>query len=524
MGVVVEPATATTCAEAATQESVARVPSSRAATRSWRWRARWVLASIVAAETIGSLRLRNSAFQDEALYLWAGHQITAHLRNGTPVYGNFSSYFSGTPGLYPVIASVVDSAWGLAGARDMSLAWMVLATLCVYGVTRRLFGSGFAAPAAAAFGLSAPILFIGHLATFDAMCLGLLALATYASVRAASARRIWWALAVGPLAATAVLTKYAGALFVPTIFAVLILESRSARGWLAAARNTVAASVAGGAVVALVISIFGRSILVGLQSTTTNRAVLLPSPAWPLIRQSLDLGGFFAGAALVGFLLLPRSKRLLGAVLFATVLLAPAYHIYRGEPVSLSKHVGFGLFFAAPLVGRVLGKITERGKHLSGRRFATALAIGLVLTATGLSQSSSLFHEWPNSNSLILTIRSLVHPGTSRILAEEAEVPRYRLRHLLHPWQWTDLNWFEYTDRHGAHLTGVDAYRAAIDDRYFDVVELRYGANATTAIAIANDMKRAGGYQLVARLPFSTTYGSGAYSVWRLATPSVSRT
>ena len=189
----------------------------------------------------------------------------------------------------------------------------------------------------------------------------------------------------------------------------------------------------------------------------------------------------------------------------------------------MSKHVGFGLFFAAPLVGVALDRLAGNAKRLSGRRFAAGVAVGLVLVTTGLTQSVRLEHEWPNSNTLVFTLKSLVRPGAGRVLAEEAEVPRSRLSNLVQPWQWSDLHWFEYTNHAGVYLTGRDAYRAAIDERYFDVIELRYGADAATAVAIRDDIARAGGYQLVATIPFRTTYGTGAYSVWRrsdASTPS----
>ncbi len=483
---------------------------------------RWVVASIIGAQAIASLRLRNSVFQDEALYIWAGHQITAHVQHGTPLYGNFSTYFSGSPGLYPVIASLVDSVWGVAGARALSLVWMVVATLCVHRITKRLFGVHAAAPAAAAFALSAPVLFIGHLATMDAMCVGLLALATYASVRAAEAPSVRWAGAVGALAVLAVLTKYAAALYVPTILVVLVVESRRHRDSWAAMRKLAAALAASSAVVGLVVAVFGTAILDGLRSTTVNRTVEVPATAWYLVSRALSLGGCFAAVALAGCFAVPRRQRALGALLFGTVFLAPAYHLYKGEPVSLAKHVGFGLFFAAPLVGLALVRLAGRAARLSGRRFAAAVAVGLVLVGTGLSQSVRLEREWPNSDRLVATLKSLVRPVSGRVLAEEDEVPRYRLRHLLQPWQWTDLHWFEYTTRGGAHLSGLDAYRAAIDDGYFDVIELRYGADAATAVAIRDDIAQAGGYQLVATLPFQTSYGSGAYSLWRRSTGSAS--
>ena len=495
-----------------------RQPEAPAATPAHRRRAgRWALAGLLAAQAFGSLRLRNSVFQDEALYLWAGHQETAHFLHGAPLFGNFASYFSGTPGLYPVIASVIDTVYGLAGARLFSLIWMLIASLCVFGVSRRLFAASVAAPAVVAFALSGPVLFMGHLATFDAMCVGLLALAAYAAVRAAGARRPGWALLVGPLVVAAVLSKYAGALFVPTIFGILLLESRRRRGWLVAVVNVVVAAAAAGLVTVVVLHQFGTSVLAGLRATTTNRTVLLRAQPWPLLHKSLALGGFFALFALVGCLALPRRQRLLGTLLFGTVLLAPAYHVYKGEPVSLPKHIGFGMFFAAPLVGRALSRCAgRRFSHLSGRRFAAAVAVGLLLVATGFTQSSSLFHEWSNSDSLVVTLKSMVRPGSGHILAEEAEVPRYRLRGLVDPWQWSDLNWFEYTDQAGVHRAGLDAYQAAIKDRYFDVIVLRYGANAGTAMAVHHDIETSGGYDLVATLPFSTSFGTGAYSVWRV--------
>ncbi len=480
----------------------------------WRRSGRWVLLSIVVAQVLGSLRLRNSAFQDEALYLWAGHQMTAHLLHGTALYGNFSSYFSGSPGVYPVIASVVDSVFGLAGARGFNLVWMIVATLCVYGITKRTFSVHAAVPAAAAFGLSAPVLFVGHLATMDAMCVGLFALATYAGVRAA-ATKVWWALAVGPLLVLSIVTKYAAALFVPTVLAILVLESHRRHGARAAVARLGAAAAAAVVLIAAGIAAFGMSIPNGLKSTTINRTVALHAHAWDLISRALTLGGFFAAVALVGWSLVPRAQRLLGAVLFGTLLLAPTYHVYKGEPVSLSKHVGFGLFFAAPLVGVALYRLAGRGRRLSGRRFMAGVAVGLVLIVTGLAQSARLENEWPNSNALIVTLRALVRPESGRVLAEEAEVPRYRMRNAVQAWQWTDLHWFEYTNREGVYRVGLDAYRAAIEERYFDVIELRYGADAATAVAIRDDIARAGGYELVATIPFRTSVGSGAYTVWR---------
>ena len=79
----------------------------------------WPLVAVLAVQTILSLRLvgADTAFQDEALYLWAGHLEWAHVLHGTPI-PQFPSYFSGAPVIYPPLAALADSVGGLAGGPD----------------------------------------------------------------------------------------------------------------------------------------------------------------------------------------------------------------------------------------------------------------------------------------------------------------------------------------------------------------------------------------------------------------------
>jgi hypothetical protein len=69
--------------------------------------------SVLSIPLIGS----NTAFVDEADYLWVGRQI---LHSGLqPVV--FEEYFSGLPKLYPLLATIVDSSGGLVLALLVSL-------------------------------------------------------------------------------------------------------------------------------------------------------------------------------------------------------------------------------------------------------------------------------------------------------------------------------------------------------------------------------------------------------------------
>jgi hypothetical protein len=56
-------------------------------------------------QTALTLRLVNTAFQDEAIYLYGGHRQIDHRLHGTPIYDHYANLFFGAPFLYPVLAS-----------------------------------------------------------------------------------------------------------------------------------------------------------------------------------------------------------------------------------------------------------------------------------------------------------------------------------------------------------------------------------------------------------------------------------
>ena len=97
----------------------------------------WPLLVVLAVQAILSLRLvrADTAFQDEALYLWAGHLEWANVLHGTPI-PQFPSYFSGAPVIYPPLAALADSLGGLTGARILSLAFMLGATVALWATAR----------------------------------------------------------------------------------------------------------------------------------------------------------------------------------------------------------------------------------------------------------------------------------------------------------------------------------------------------------------------------------------------------
>src|ERR1700733_13267295 len=128
-----------------------------------RW---WPLAAVLIVQAALSLRLVwvNTAFQDEATYLWAGHLEWAHWLHGAPV-PPFAAYFSGAPVLYPPIGALADSVGGLTAARILSLVFMLGATALLWGAASRLYGRRAGFFAAALFAVLGPTLHLGSFAT-----------------------------------------------------------------------------------------------------------------------------------------------------------------------------------------------------------------------------------------------------------------------------------------------------------------------------------------------------------------------
>jgi 4-amino-4-deoxy-L-arabinose transferase-like glycosyltransferase len=494
------------------------------------------LLAVLALQIALALRLHNTAFEDEALYLYAGHHEIAWLLHHTPTYDNYSTYFSGAPFLYPVLGAAADGLFGLEGARALSLVFMLGATCCVWGVTRRLYGRPAAACAAALFAAAAPTLFLSRLATYDPMSLFLLAFSLWIVVRTARGMAPLVLLAVPPVV-LAVGTKYAGLLFVPTIALVAVFAGRYGglvketgearrRGWTASIGRGLLFVVSFAGLVYGWLRLLGPTYVTGITSTTTNRAGGGDSISY-ILTLAAQLG---AGVAILGFIgvwvdaRLARangetraavlSRVLLSLALAGTALLAPAYQIHLHTATSLQKHVGFGLLFASPVAGVALAALLRVGARDPRRLFA-GLLVGLVLTWAAIVQSTQLYDGWPNSSQMVADLKTQVRPITDRILVEEDEVPRYYLSDLTEPYQWYSTFSFSYTTKQGKVLTGVPAYEQAITDQYFGLIVLRFGPTAGLDNTIDGPLMAQKGYTLIAKVPDSDEYGTGYYYIWR---------
>ncbi|WAU79244.1 glycosyltransferase family 39 protein [Streptomyces sp. Qhu-G9] len=482
---------------------------------------RWVLLCVLFIQTGLSLRLRGTAFQDEALYIAAGHYEVGNILHGTPVPGDFEGYFSGYPKLYPVLAAMADSVGGLAGVRIVSLFFMLGATALLYATTRRMFNVRAALGAAALFSVIQSTVFLGNFATFDAAAIFLLALAFWIIVRTGRSHILAVVLAAPP-AFLAFGTKYAAGLYLPTLVVLAVLTAYRHRGMLALVRG----AVLGGAMALMlgVAYVFAGS-LGGISQTTTDRAKGADT-AMTILQHSSEWGGLMFLAALGGsiaYVLRPnmgempwvdqkgpgRFRRIsLGVVLTGTALLAPAYQIHLQTEISLFKHVGFGLLFAGPMAGLGMSRLV--GPHF--RHPQLGIILYVLTLVFGMVQSQQAY-SFPDSKEMTAILRTMVDRKGS-YLAEEHEVPAYYLRDKTDYDQWQSTFGMDYKDKKGKQYSGPDAYRAAVKDAKFDIIVLRGTVTPEVDQAVTDALRGNSHYRLAAVSRFTTSKGDGAFRIW----------
>ena len=486
---------------------------------------RLILLAILTLQAVLSLRLRNTAFEDESLYLYAGHMELQHLLHGAALQGQYSVYFSGSPVLYPVLAAALDQVGGLALARALSLVEMLAVTTLLYALTRRLFNERAGLCAAALFAVTEAAVFLGNFATYDATCLFLLALAAWITVRTAGFRWPVFLLAALP-AALAVGVKYAGLLFVPTIAVLPVLAGWPERGrrvlWYPAAFAAAVAGLLYGA-----LRLGGSAYMNAISSTTTNRAQGATTDG-TILREAAEWGGVLFLAAVIGTIayvwrvrtepdekIAPAGGRwrraLLGTLLTGTALLAPAYQAHLHTDISFLKHIGFGLFFAAPMAGFGVARIM--GDYF--RRPQIGIAVWSLALVLGIVQSSYLFHVWPSSGPFVSTFARYLQPN-AHYLVEVPEVPIYYLmgNKDAQPEQFTSTFVIVYINKKGQTLTGPAGFTAAVQDGYFQVIA--YNNTVTQAVdgSLAKALNASHAYYLAAKVNLSDSLGPLTYYIW----------
>jgi hypothetical protein len=471
-----------------------------------------LLLTVLAIQAGLSVRLlwANTAFNDEALYLWSGRWEIAHLLHGATI-PQFQRYFSGAPVIYPIIGAIADEHGGLTAARLLSLAFMLGTTILLFGATARLFGWRAAVCAAAVFGFLGPVQFLGSFATYDAMAIFLLALASCLVIMARGRVSEPLLILGGLLLALADATKYATTLWDPVVI-VLAGLTATRGGWLRRSVRSVRLAGYTGGAVAVALLIGGRSYVAGILFTTLARqagtvssgSVLRDAAPWIGIVLLLAMRSVVVARG--------RREQALCATLAVAVLLAPIEQARIHTSISLQKHVAFGAWFGAIAAGYVLARATEDSKYWKWR---IAPATAAVVLGLGMLQASTFDARWPDTFRATSVMSRVVAGTRGPILAEEDEVFRFYLR--LPPGRTYTLKGFYYWDvRARKELTGIPALRLAIQHHYFEDIELDYSFPNEISYerAIAAAVRATPGYRLIARIPWRDGSASNFFQIW----------
>ena len=485
----------------------------------------WPLLCLLGVQAVLSARLlqSNTAFSDEALYLWAGHLEWAHVLHGMPL-PPFATYFSGSPVIYPPIGALADGLGGLAAARALSGCFMLIATILLWSTTARLYGKRAAIHAAGLWAVLGPTLHLGAFATYDAMTLMLLALAASCAVRVAQeSAATRWAMAAAGALALANATKYASALWDPVVIATAVSSAWSAHRRKPAIRQ--AAIVTSYLLILLALlmmlaTIANRNYIIGLASTTLARKSGTTG-ALTVLHDSWSWTGILAITALAGLAVIwwherDAGRRALAVTLAVAGLLAPLNQARLHTDVSLIKHTDYGAWFAAILAGYVTSKLMT-GNWPSRAIAAAAIVASIACSAAvGYPQAQGFYYGWPNATRVLAIARPMIKKTHGPLLLQNPAIFEYYLK--------IGYQWKEITGQNSIRLPsgrtidiapvgshGIPGpYLAFVRSGYFKVIALNdYGRDpydGPVIRAISSDPA----YVEVGRTPWQ----DGNFIVW----------
>ena len=499
--------------------------------------ASWALLAVLAVQAALSLRLvrADTAFEDEATYLWAGHLEWAHVLHGTPL-PQFPAYFSGAPVLYPPLGALADSVGGLTGARILSLIFMLGATVALWATTGRLFGRRAAFFAAALWAVSGPTLHLGAFATYDAMSMLLIALAAWLVVRAGDRQdATGWMIAAGAVLALANAVSYSSALFDPVVVLLaLVIAFPQPGGRFAAWRPLTILAVAAVLLTPAVL-IGGSRYLHGIDVTTLERAAGTDSPlsvfahfwSWT----GVIVVAAFCGAVISWVSRSGRAQSWLLTLLAGAALLVPAEQASLYTTASLNKHGAMGAWFAAIAAGYAVDKLiatspagnmrTVCRRGLRNRALLPRHARGQPVAGNvrRLAQHVRLhFHIRPASGSRYRA-RAGRGPVYRGVLPAGRQSLDAMVKHAEHrpavggPDRRPERYGGDRRTRERGHLSPCTSRQG-----YFSLIALNFTDTTSLDQSLAADIHRNHHYHLIQVVPYGMEIppiGQGSYEIWQ---------
>jgi hypothetical protein len=518
-----------------TPTDVARRPTSRPDHRvsGWRFPRSWPLLPVLIAQAALSLRLvrADTAFQGEALYLWAGHLEWAHWLHGT-VIPPFAPYFAGAPVIYPALGALADSVGGLAAARALSLVLMLAATTLVWSTTRRRYGRRSAFFASGLFAMLGPTLHLGAFATYDAMALFLVALATWCVLGAAESGTAQARMIVaGAALALANATSYSTVLFDAIVIVVAFLAAFPAPGARVAVSRVIVLLTTVVALLTAGVLAGGRDYLTGFDGTVLSPETHTASPL-AVLAATWYWAGLLVVLAAGGVIICcmrreGRAAAWLLGVLALGAIVGPAEQGWLHTEALLNEHVGLGAWFAAIAAGYAVDRFIAAAP--AGRQQALtsgACVVALVFPVfMGAAQSWAFATSWPNATSFIDVFGPLADHSSGPLLVEDPSIAKYYLPSGSQWQRWSSTRNIVLPS--GANTGGTPGILTAgnpatfatyIASGYFSYVALNFTDTSAMDHGLATLLHRNPNYHIVDVVPYGIEVkpiGQGTYVIWK---------
>lgn len=463
-----------------------------------RRRTPWPLALILAVQAALSLSLiwSNTAFTDEADYLWTGHLEWAHWLHGAALPPTLVRY-SGSPIIYPPIGALADSLGGLHAARILSLIFMIGATGLLYLVTKRLAGTGAALGAALLWAVSEPTLRLAF-ATYDPLSVLFFTAAVYISIRVADARhRGELILLAAILLALSNATAYSSIVMAPVAIGIAwifwthdlgIKKASSLGAWLAAAWMLLFA----------LMMTLSHSWIGLFDSVLSRNNKYDEDPLYLVMHQAWSFSGIIPVIAASGVVIAfatRNSRRYLFLALGASAFIVPlAQH---STATSLDKHLDYGLWLAAIAAGYVCGwaaKLFPARHNFMAVLSAAVLAVFPVVT--GWQAAWQEFHYWPNATSFVSALKPVLASSTGPILIEDGAdaantVAMYYTKQGLDWKRWPQFYTLQLTPN-GPASSWPRYYQSRLSSQDDGVIVVFYKTDLSAPDVLPNDMLFAG--------------------------------
>ena len=481
------------------------------------------LMLIGAGQSVNALwpkRYNHTPFEDEGLYVYMGHQVIAHLLHGRRIVEYPGSYFSGAPGFYPVFAAIGDYYGGINGARFVSLIFAIIAMIGVCGLGTQLFGKVAGVIGAAAFSLSGSVIMLSHFATYDACMMAFVACAAWLGVWSAKRDGLLWSPAVAVLLMCAFLAKYAGAVYIP-IVCLLVGAVGFPKYGRFAIRQAAMLLFQTAALTFAILCIFGRSMFAGIKSTTIDRRILNYGSAHKMLMEVYHWIGPWLIIGAIGALLLIFLRRSIPVVLVLSFgsIVGIVQQIHIHELTSFSKHVAFGLMFAAPMIGALFAYLIERRQW-----FLRIIGLALVplvfayfLQPNGWFNSKQFLSFWPQDQQLVAALSKYYKEFPNKhILGESPSPEKYALRKEVKNGAWNDTYQLYYKK-----LRGEPAYRLAVLQDHFGIIYLTYSTPFGHYVGEMINDKVTLDYKLQEKIPrYVQGKPAGDWLIFTLRTPT----